>query len=75
MIAFISDIHSNIEALTTVIDDIHSKGIDDIVCLGDVVGYGPNPCECIDQVMQMDGCILGNHDQAALFGRRTSARC
>ena len=36
-------------------------------CLGDVVGYGPNPCECIDYVMQMKVTILGNHDQAALF--------
>ena len=65
--AIISDIHGNLEALNAVLKDIHDAGVSSIYCLGDVVGYGPNPCECIDQVMQMDMCILGNHDQAALF--------
>ncbi|MDG2382071.1 MAG: metallophosphoesterase family protein [Pirellulaceae bacterium] len=65
--AIISDIHGNLEALTAVLEDIQDAGISSIYCLGDVVGYGPNPCECIDQVMQMEMCILGNHDQAALF--------
>jgi diadenosine tetraphosphatase ApaH/serine/threonine PP2A family protein phosphatase len=35
--------------------------------LGDIVGYGPNPCECIDLAMQCKICVLGNHDQGALF--------
>ena len=65
--AIISDIHGNLEALTAVLADIESRGITRIYCLGDVVGYGPNPRECIDRVMKMDRCILGNHDQAALF--------
>ncbi len=65
--AIISDIHGNLEALAAVLGDISQQNISKIFCLGDVVGYGPNPCECIDEVMQMDGCILGNHDQAALF--------
>jgi diadenosine tetraphosphatase ApaH/serine/threonine PP2A family protein phosphatase len=65
--ALISDIHANLEGLQAVLDDIKSQGIDEIFCLGDVVGYGPNPCECIDLVMQCDACILGNHDQGALF--------
>ena len=43
MFAVLSDIHSNIEALTVVLDDIQSRGIKTIYCLGDVVGYGPNP--------------------------------
>ena len=66
--ALISDIHGNLEALLAVLDDIRDVGVDDIYCLGDVIGYGPNPCECLDQIMkQCKVTILGNHDQAALF--------
>lgn len=65
--AIISDIHGNLEALETVLADIKSKGISEIYCLGDVVGYGPNPCECIDRVKDCTVCLLGNHDQGALF--------
>lgn len=65
--AIISDIHGNLEALDSVLADIKSQGIREIYCLGDIVGYGPNPRECIDRVMSCDVCILGNHDQGALF--------
>jgi predicted phosphodiesterase len=66
--ALISDIHGNLEALYAVLDDIRSQGVTEIYCLGDVIGYGPNPCECLDEIMQRCRvCILGNHDQAALF--------
>ena len=65
--AIISDIHSNLEALQAVLGDIISQGIDEIYCLGDIVGYGPNPRECLDLVMQCQATILGNHDQGALF--------
>jgi len=65
--AIISDIHSNLDALETVLADIREQSIREVYCLGDVVGYGPNPRECIDRVMELDGCILGNHDQGALF--------
>jgi predicted phosphodiesterase len=65
--AIISDIHGNLEALAAVMDDIQAQQISHIYCLGDVIGYGPNPCECLDRVMPMELCILGNHDQAALF--------
>lgn len=66
--ALISDIHSNLEALTTVLADIGKQKVDRIVCLGDIVGYGPNPCECLDLIIdKSDLTILGNHDQAALF--------
>ena len=65
--AVISDIHGNLTALKVVLEDIRDRGIEQIYCLGDVVGYGPNPRECIDLVMDFDLCILGNHDQAALF--------
>jgi predicted phosphodiesterase len=65
--AIISDIHGNLEALAAVLEDIQAQGIERICCLGDVIGYGPNPRECIDAAMQFDVCILGNHDQGALF--------
>ncbi len=66
--AIISDIHANLEALQAVLADIRAQGITEIFCLGDIIGYGPNPCECVDLVMaSCDVCLLGNHDQAALF--------
>ena len=68
MKAIISDIHSNLEALQAVLKDIETQGVKDIYCLGDVVGYGPNPRECIDLVMQYCQLVLlGNHDQGAMF--------
>jgi predicted phosphodiesterase len=65
--ALISDIHSNLEALTAVLADVRQQGISEVYCLGDIIGYGPNPRECIDLIMECDVCILGNHDQGALF--------
>jgi diadenosine tetraphosphatase ApaH/serine/threonine PP2A family protein phosphatase len=65
--AVISDIHSNLEALSAVLADIREQGIPNVYCLGDIVGYGPNPRECIDEVMKCKVCLLGNHDQGALF--------
>ena len=66
--ALISDIHGNLEALEVVLGDIKSQGITDIFCLGDIIGYGPNPRECIDLVMEhCKVTLLGNHDQGAMF--------
>lgn len=65
--AIVSDIHGNLEALTAVLADIAAQQIDTIYCLGDIIGYGPNPCECIDLALQFKVCVLGNHDQGALF--------
>jgi predicted phosphodiesterase len=65
--ALISDIHSNLEALQAVLKDIEAQGVTTTYCLGDVIGYGPNPRECIDLVMDLPLVILGNHDQGALF--------
>lgn len=66
--ALISDIHGNLEALRAVLVDIRDQGITEIYCLGDVIGYGPNPCECLDEITKACKlCILGNHDQAAQF--------
>lgn len=68
MFAIISDIHSNLEALTAVLQDIEKRGIQTIYCLGDVVGYGPNPVECLDIVIdRTEWCVLGNHDYATLY--------
>src|SRR6266404_840881 len=65
--AIISDIHSNLEALEAVLADIARHDVKEIYCLGDVVGYGPNPRECVDRVMQCKLVLLGNHDQGAMF--------
>ncbi len=65
--AIISDIHGNLAALEAVMEDIESQNIDRVICLGDVVGYGPDPCACLDHVMGFDFCVLGNHDSSALF--------
>jgi len=68
MFAIISDIHSNLEALTAVLNDIDARGVEDIVCLGDVVGYGPNPRECVDLIIERcQVCICGNHDHAVFY--------
>ncbi len=67
--AILSDIHSNLEALQAVLKDITDQGVEEIYCLGDLVGYGPNPVECVDIIMdepRQKVCIMGNHDQAAL---------
>ena len=66
--AVISDIHGNLEALQVVLASIDQRGVDRIVCLGDVLGYGPNPVECVDLVAERcEWCLLGNHDLAALY--------
>ena len=68
MFAVLSDIHSNFEALTTVLADIEKRGIKTIYCLGDVVGYGPNPKECLDLIIDRSKwCVLGNHDYAVFY--------
>jgi diadenosine tetraphosphatase ApaH/serine/threonine PP2A family protein phosphatase len=66
--AVISDIHANIDALTPVLADIEARGIKEIVCLGDIIGYGPEPLLCLDTVMQKcQWALMGNHDFAVLF--------
>jgi len=66
--AIISDIHGNLEALQTVLADIDRRGVKRIVCLGDVVGYGPNPAECLDIVSERtEFCLCGNHDHAVTY--------
>jgi len=63
----ISDIHGNLEALNAVLADLQNHQIDQLVCLGDIVGYGANPNECIEIVREKCQIVLaGNHDYAAL---------
>lgn len=68
MIAIISDIHSNVEALSAVLADIAGRGITRIICLGDVLGYGPQPRECLDLIRgHVEVSLMGNHDYAVLY--------
>jgi len=64
--AVISDIHANLEALTAVLNRIRTLQVDEIVNLGDVVGYNANPNECID-ILRSEKIlsVMGNHDAAA----------
>jgi diadenosine tetraphosphatase ApaH/serine/threonine PP2A family protein phosphatase len=66
----VSDIHSNYEALKAVVQEIDAIGVDRLLCLGDIVGYGPNPNECCE-LLRERGClaIAGNHDEAAVSNR------
>lgn len=64
--AVISDLHANFEALTAVIESIDQRGVSQIVCLGDVVGYNGSPNECVDLIRERDiPTICGNHDAVA----------
>lgn len=65
--AIISDIHGNLAALDAVLADIRTNDIAEILCLGDVIGYGPDPLPCLDIARDFKLCILGNHDLSALF--------
>lgn len=67
MIAIISDIHSNIEALDAVLKDIQEQGAKDIICLGDLIGYGPNPREILLKAKDWKFALRGNHEDALLF--------
>lgn len=66
--AVISDIHGNASALRTVLADIERRGPERIVCLGDIVGYGPDPLECVDLVRaKCAWSLMGNHDYGVLY--------
>ena len=68
MFAIISDIHSNLAALRRVLEDIQSRGIEEIFCLGDIIGYGPDPKACLDMIIENNiVSIMGNHDHAVFY--------
>jgi len=61
----LSDIHSNLEALTTCLDYLQKEKIQKYIYVGDIVGYGPNPNECIEEIKKLSPLIvIGNHDAA-----------
>lgn len=68
-LAVFSDIHGNLEALQAFQAATSRQSIDRYMCLGDLVGYGANPNECIDLVRSLPhmNCLLGNHDSAAIW--------
>ncbi len=67
MIALISDIHANLEALETVFDYLDEMAVEQVYCLGDVVGYGPRPNECVELIQRRcHFTLMGNHDCAAI---------
>lgn len=66
-IGFISDIHGNYESLEVALTTLRSQNVDEIVCVGDVVGYGAEPGKCIDTVEKNSAIIIaGNHDWACV---------
>ncbi|MGQ9590731.1 MAG: metallophosphoesterase family protein [Planctomycetota bacterium] len=67
-IAVISDIHANLAAFESVLEDVRGVGVDRIYCLGDIIGYGPDPRACLEIARRFDLNLLGNHEDAVLFG-------
>lgn len=69
-VLIISDIHANLPALETVLADAQRRGFDEVWCLGDVVGYGPDPNGCVERLValgpQLTINLAGNHDYAVL---------
>ena len=67
-LAILTDIHANREAFEAVLADLAGRGVDRVVFLGDLVGYGPDPGWCVDKVAQMVAqgavAVRGNHDRA-----------
>jgi predicted phosphodiesterase len=65
-IAILSDIHGNLAALEAVLWDVEAQKVDRVVCLGDTVGYGPYPRECLERIVQVADVVLaGNHEEEA----------
>jgi len=66
-IAVVSDVHANLHALEAVLGEVDKEGFDEMWCLGDVVGYGPKPNECVALVQKRTAiCLAGNHDLVVL---------
>ena len=69
--AILSDIHGNIVALESVLGDIETQGVDQVICLGDLVGYGPRPHDCVQRIREAsDITLMGNHDDIAVSDRK-----
>jgi predicted phosphodiesterase len=64
-IAFFSDIHGNLPALEAALEDAKARGARHLICLGDIVGYGPQPVECLKKIRDIASAnVIGNHDAA-----------
>lgn len=74
LIALLADPHANVEALETCLNYLEKRGINDAIVLGDIVGYGPHPQECIDLLRGRKNfsIIRGNHDHAVVTGKKVS---
>lgn len=73
-LAVLSDIHANLEALEAVLAEAEAHRADAVVCLGDVVGYGPDPGPCVDVVRERcEATVMGNHDAAVALGEGAEA--
>ena len=66
--AILSDIHGNLAAFQSVLKDLESQNVDKVYCLGDIIGYGPDPRECLGLAMDFPINLLGNHEEAVLMG-------
>ena len=65
LVAVLSDVHANLAALEAALAEADRRGADAVVCLGDIVGYGPDPEACVDRVRERsEATVLGNHDAA-----------
>jgi predicted phosphodiesterase len=65
--AIISDLHANLAAAQAVFADIQRRMIRDVVCLGDMIGYGPNPREVLEMCRISRFVLMGNHEEAVMF--------
>jgi len=65
--AIVSDLHGNLAAAEAVFSDIRRRMIRDVVCLGDMIGYGPNPREVLDLCRDCRFVLMGNHEEAVMF--------
>jgi len=63
-----SDVHGNYEALKAVLSFYRKNGVENFICCGDIVGYGPQPLECTEEIMGLRSlvAVVGNHDAAAV---------
>ena len=73
--AVLADIHANLHALSAVLDKLSGERLDGYLCAGDLVGYGPQPNECVELIAELGAtCVAGNHDLIAI-GRLGNERC
>ena len=62
-LALFTDIHGNYEALKSIIKDIEKEEVDDVICLGDIIAFGPSSFKCLDLIRKKNiKMVLGNHE-------------